>query len=322
MFTCAGGDSWKDINHQKTLFDEDNDFAGKIFRYSGDGWWLLCKKHGLDPKNTAQTIQEIVNGQGLRGEIHEIADTASYMLGDVEEIRRVCERYADTPPEFVEILHAAGYPWDIWNCVAEKNGHVVVTNPVTLNNFLVLRILLWTKFYQNPRIKVLEMLMREIVYPYLVDKKLINISDLPTKGDTWLYSTIERHMGWQENQTRDLCLLGSFPKMKAFATWDRALAFEEYQYNSRAFTLVFSVEDFPKTNSKTDKYRVMCPDGRVETFRAAFYDQAKVIDEMAFKSMSPARPVHVVYVQYPHISPNLKQAWQNARARWKKVVEK
>ena len=119
VFTCAGGDSWKDINHQKTLFDEDNDFAGKIFRYSGDGWRWLCKKHGLDPERAAQTVQEIVNGQGLRGEIHEIADTASYMLGDVEEIERACSRQKDIPQNFVEILRAARHSWDIWNCLVE-----------------------------------------------------------------------------------------------------------------------------------------------------------------------------------------------------------
>lgn len=42
IFTCAGGDSWKDINHQKTLFDEDDHFAEKIFRYYGSGWQTLC----------------------------------------------------------------------------------------------------------------------------------------------------------------------------------------------------------------------------------------------------------------------------------------
>ena len=33
-------------------------------------------------------MQDIVEGKGLRGQIHEVADTASYMLGDLAEIKR------------------------------------------------------------------------------------------------------------------------------------------------------------------------------------------------------------------------------------------
>ncbi|MEK7131489.1 MAG: hypothetical protein AAB797_02015 [Patescibacteria group bacterium] len=320
-FICAGGDSWKDINHQGTLFDEDNNFAGKIWRYCGDGWRWLCNKYGFDPKSTAQTMQEIISGHGLHGEIHEIADTASYMLGDIEEIKRACRRHGYTQ-DFTEILNVAKHPWDIWNSLVVKDGHIVITDLIALNNFLNLRVLLWANLYNNPARKVLEMLMMKIVYPYMVDRKLIQINDLPTKDDTWLFSTIERQMGWEKYRTKDLNLLGSFPKLKAFATWDQALAFEEEKYNSSAFTLVFSVKDFQKTNHKTDKYWVFGSDGRAGTFKAVCSKHAAVVEEISQNSMSPALPVQVAYAQYPLISGNLRKAWREARAKWKKRIDK
>ncbi len=333
-FTCAGGDSWKDVNHQTTLFDEDDSFADKIFRYYGADWNQFCFNHNYrTPGQIRQQLQEIIYGQGLHGEIHEVADTASYMLGDLEEIEAVCpdsesrildrgrDRHLVVAPDFAEILQAAKHPWDIWNSLVEKNGHLVVTDPVALNNFLLLRVLLWKNLYQNPARKVLEMLLRNIVYPYMVSRKLIQISDLPTKGDTWLFDIVEQEMGWQKGQSSDLNLLGSFPKRKAFATWEKALAFEEKKYNSGAFTLVFSVRDFQRTNSKTDKYQVFGPDGRVDTFKAVYPKHAAVIDQIAKDSTAPALPVQVVYVEHPQVSDNLRLAWREARARWRQRVD-
>ncbi len=319
-FTCAGGDSWKDINHQKTLFDEDEDFAGKIFRYYDDGWRSLCFKHGLEPKSTAQLMQEIVDGRGLAGEIHEIADTASYMLGDLEEIAKTADSRHNAE-DFAEILAAAKHPWDIWNCLMEKDGHIVVMDPLALNNFLLLRVLLWKNFYQNPKRKVLELLMRDIVYPWLVSRKIIQISDLPVKGDTWLSSKVNREMGWEYGQNSNLSLLGSFPRLKCFATWGEALVFEKEKYASGAFTLAFSVKDFQKTNSKTEKYRVFGWDGRVDTFKSVYPPHAAVVDRIAADSMSPALPVHVVYVENPQLSDNFRKAWHEAREKWRKKID-
>lgn len=334
MFTCAGGDSWKDINHQGTLFDEDEDFAGKIWRYYGAGWQKLCAKYELDPKSAAQAMQEIVAGRGLAGEVQEIADTASYMLGDLEQVR-FTEQFHGPSPEFAEIFRIANQPWDIWNCLKEKDGHLVVTDPIALNNFLLLRVLLWANLYQNPRHKVLEMLMMKVVYPYLVKRKLVKISDLPTKDDAWLFDIVEHKMGWQKDQSKDLNLLGSFPKMETFATWREALVFEEQKYESGDFTLMFSVKEFQKTNSKTDKYLVTDSDGQVGTFKDVFPKHAAVIDKIAADSMSPALPVCVVYVESPTLhkklrqtwrdlttSKNLRKAWDEARARWKRKSEK
>lgn len=316
-FTCAGGDSWKDINCQGSLFDEDNDFAAKIFRYFGAGWKTLCARYGWNPETMAAEIADIVAGKGLLGGFQEIADTASYMLGDLEEIRRTTRRHKN-PQDFARILLAAESSWDIWNCLYLSGDKVVVADPVALNDFLKLRILLWVDFYQNPAIKYLELLAQRIVYPYMVDKKLIKISELPTKTNWHLFGTICRHMGWADVQIQHLDVLGAFPKLKSFADWDEALVFEEEKYNAGAVTLIYDTRLFPPIKSKVDKYSVMSKDGQAQTFADAYPEHANAIEKIARQATAPEKPVYVAWVENPKISDNYRRAWESARARWKK----
>jgi len=317
VFTCAGGDSWKDINCQGTLFDEDNDFAGKIFRYFGPSWKTLCARYGWNPETMAREIADIVAGKGLLGGVQEIADTASYMLGDLEEIRRAARRHKN-PQDFARILQAAERPWDVWNHISVCGGKVMVTDPVTLNNFLMLRILLWVDFYQNPQHKFLERLMLNIVYPYLVDKKVIKISELPTKDDSWLYGVIGRQMGWADVRVRHLDLLGGFPKLKAFADMNEALAWEEEKYHAGAVTLIYDTRQFQPTKTKVDKYCVVGKDGRPQTFAEAYPTHASAISQIARQATAPEKPIYVAWVEKPDISDNYRRAWESARARWRK----
>lgn len=318
VFTCAGGDSWKDINCQGTLFDEDNDFAAKIFRYFGESWKDLCNYYGWDADEMAANIADIVAGKGLLGGFQEIADTASYMLGDLEEIRRTTRRHKN-PQDFARILQAAEHIWDIWKRVSVCQGKVVVTDPVALNNFLVLRILLWVEFYQNPRIKYLEQLMLRIVYPYMVDKKLIKISELPTKTSKYIIEIVCRHMGWADVQIRNLDVLGAFPKLKAFADWSEAVAFEEEKYRVGAATLIYDARQFQLTKTKVDKYLVIGQDGQAQTFASAYPEHASAIEEIACKATAPRNGgVQVAWVENPKISDNYRRAWEMARAKWRK----
>ena len=321
-FTCAGGDSWKDINHQGTLFDEDNDFAKKIFRYFGDGWRTLSTHYdGFDPESAALEIADVVSGKGLLGGIQEIADTASYMLGDLEEIRKSTRRHKNQQ-DFARILLAAERPWDVWNHVSVCEGKVVVTDSVTLNNFLMLRVLLWADFYQNPRVKYLEMLLQKIVYPHLVDKNLIKIHELPLKNDKYLRGVIGRQMGWADVQIQHLDVLGAFPKLEAFADWDEALVFEEEKYRAGAATLIYDARQFPSIKSKVEKYHVIGENGSSQTsalaFAHAYPTRAEAIEEIARLAMAPDKPVQVAWVENPKISDNYRRAWEAARLRWHK----
>ncbi len=316
-FTCAGGDSWKDVNHQGTLFDEDNDFAQKIFRYFGNGWKILCARYGWEPEKMALAVAEIVAGQGLLGGFQEIADTASYMLGDLEEIRRAVDRHKSSP-DFARILRAAKRPWDVWNYLTVCEGKVVVTEPTRLNNFLSLRLLLWVDFYQNPQHKFLEWLMLNVVYPHMINRKLIKLNELPVKDDRWFHGVISRHMGWADGRIRNLDLLGSFPKLETFSNMGKALAFEEEKYQAGAVTLVYDVGQFQPTKTKIDKYYVFGKDGAPQTFADAYPVCSEAMRQMAQQAMAPAKPVQVAWVERPNISDNYRLAWKSARARWQK----
>lgn len=313
MFTCAGGDSWKDMNHQRTLFDEDHDIARNIFNIHRNSWRKLCAKYGFVPEITARAVEDVIHGVGLSGEIHEIADTASYLLGDLQEICRISDTYISE--DFKEILDAAKRPWDVWNLVVKKDGHIAIKDDIALSNFLFLRALLWKNLYQNPKRKVLEMLLNKIVYPYLVRRQFINTKLLPTKTDSWLMGLIKRKMGWGRKEI-DLNLLGSFPQLATFASWAEALAFERKKVCSGFFTLVFSVGDFQETKSKTDKYWVVDSSGRVGLFQDIFPEHAAAINLIVYETMSPALPVQVVYVENPQMSGNFRRAWQGARSIW------
>ncbi len=315
VFTCAGGDSWKDVNQQGTLFDEDNEFARKIFLYFGENWKILCGRYGWDPEKMSSAIADIVSGQGLLGGFQEIADTASYMLGDVEEIRRAVDRHKSSP-DFGRILQAAKRPWDIWNHLSVCGGRVVVNDPVRLNNFLALRLLLWVDLYQNPQHKFLELLMLNVVYPHMINRKLIKINELPTKDDRWLHGVISRHMGWAEGQIRNLDLLGSYPKLETFSSIDKALVFEEEKYQAGAVTLIYDVRKFQPTKTKIDKYYIVGKDGHPQTFANAYPVCSEVIKQMAQQSVATKKPVQMAWVERPNISDNFRLAWKSARARW------
>ena len=315
-FTCAGGDSWKGVNHQGTIFDEDDQFAKKIFRYYSAGWQSLCHQYKFDPEKTALELQGIIDGRGLRGQIHEIADTASYMLGDLAEIKKAYARVGGQ--KFRRIIISSEHEeWDIWNHLKVEDGQLVATNRFVLENFLRLRVMLWENLYQNPAAKFLELLAREIVYPYLLSRKRIDLAELPLRGDTWLYNLIETEMGLPAGTWESLNLLGAFPKRRVFSTWLEAMDFEDYLYSfSRAFTLVFSVKDFQATKSKTDKYLINGLEGKVVTFKEACPASAGWIDNIAQESTSPPVGINVCWVDNPVIPGNLRQAWEEARARW------
>ena len=313
-FTCAGGDSWKGIDHPGTIFDEDDKFAEKIFRYYGAGWQSLCQKYGFNPEATAQEMQDIIDGRGLRGQIHEIADTASYMLGDLAEIKKAYARVGGQ--KLQQIISASSDGWDVWNYLKVIGAQLVVTDPWVLENFLKLRVILWENLYQNPAAKFLELLAREVVYPYLLSRKAIDLAELPVRGDTWLYNLIEKEMGLAAGTWERLNLLGAFPRRIACATWTQAHDFEDHLYAQGCFTLMFSVKDFQITKSKTDKYFVKDLDGNAASFRDMYPTKAGAIEEIARKSTLPDERVSVCWVKNPVISDNMRQAWQEARARW------
>jgi hypothetical protein len=316
-FICAGGDSWKEINCQQTLFDEDDKFAEKIFRYHDSNWRLFCRKYGFISEQTAKTLDDIVSGRGLRGQIHEVADTASYMLGDLAEIKKAHARLGGR--NLQQILLASQDEWDVWNYVKIAGGKLTATNHLVLGNFLRLRTILWMRLYNNPAVKFLELLCREIIYPYLINRKRIDLAELPKLNDGWLYGLAEQEMGLAAGALSRLDLLGAFPRRAFCVTWSQAMDFEDQFYSrENSFTLVFSTKDFPKTKSKTDKYYVRGLDGKTAAFKDAYPTDSEQIETIIQESISHAFPAQIYWVEKPVIPDNLRQAWEEARARWQK----
>ena len=321
-FIPAGGDSWKGLDHQGTIFDEDHNFVKKISEYYGAGWERLCCKYGFDPEKTAQEMDDIVNGRGLLGQIHEIADTASYMLGDLEEIAKVCKRpgvhlAGGLGLNFQELLYCSSrLSWNVWDYIKVQDGQLVITKPWVLHNFLELRVRLWANLYNNPAAKFLELLARQIAYPFLLARNQVDLAKLPVQTDAWLHDLLEKEMGLDSKSWTRLDLLGKFPQRMTFATWAEALKFEAEKYAEGAFTLVFSVQDFQTTKSKIDKYLVNSKNGIV-TFQEAWPTHARHIDRIAQVANSPREPVNVCWVEKPVVPAGLCQAWEEARAKWR-----
>lgn len=259
-------------------------------------------------------MQGIVEGKGLRGQIHEIADTASYMLGDLAEIKKAYARVGGQ--KFQAIISASQDDWDVWNHLKVLNGQVVITNHWVLENFLRLRVMLWANLYQNPAYKFLDLFSRQIVYPYLISRQRINLAELPVQSDVWLHNLVEREMGLARGMFARLDLLGEFPKRESFITWSQAMDFEDHLQALGSFTLVFSTKDFQETKSKTDKYFVEGFDGNAVAFKEAHPTSAESIDTIARQITSSIDPVQVCWVEHPVIPNNLRQAWEEARARW------
>ena len=195
----------------------------------------------------------------------------------------------------------------------------MVARPLGLRKLFKIKGNVWANLYQNPASKFLELLARDVVYPYLVSRKLINLAELPTQGDIWLYSLVEREMGLTSGTWNRLDLLGQFPMRMTFPTWGQAMDFEDHLYALRHFTVVFSTKDFQETKSKTNQYFVQSFEGNVVSFKEAHPTAYDSIDDIARKSTFSAEPINVCWVEKPVIQ-NLREAWDEARARWQEKV--
>ncbi len=327
IFLLPGGDSWKSHKQQKTIkdqlswIDEDDSFGKKMGRFNKREWIRLCQMYGLRPGTILAEVEAIVLGRGLRGQIQEVADTASYMLGDISAIAEVVARYQLR--DFAEIFNFANQnPWDIWQCTYKVGEDLVILKPDVLYNFLRLRALLWGQLYNSPAHKFLELVMRKIVYPYLLKEKLIDVKGLFKEGDSYLWNIVESAMGWPTDAVFNLDLLGGWPRRREFDTLAEALAFEQDLRQKGHFTLLAlptlsedSAGDFQKAKSKTNKYNVLDGQGKAAPYNLVFPHQSAEIEEMFVEKVNPRR-FQVYWVENPKLTSAFKVAWNRAVQRW------
>ncbi|OGH91220.1 MAG: hypothetical protein A2534_00825 [Candidatus Magasanikbacteria bacterium RIFOXYD2_FULL_39_9] len=321
MWLLSGGDSWKSANQQKamagqlSMCDEDDGFMQKMLQLNGKEWRKLCKRHGLNAHVTLKEVQSIVWGNGLRGQIQEIADTASYMLGDLAEISRIANRHG--VENFGKILSFANdNPWDIWHYTHLVDDKVVVLKPEVLENFLWLRALLWGGVYNTPATKFLELLMHKVVYPYLVEEGMVDLKGLLKQDDAWLWNIVEDVFGWPSDAVFNLDLLGGWPMRREFDFKKDLLECENELRAKGCFTLVVDPGDFQISKSKTDKYNVLDRYGKAVPYSLGFPVQSAVLEE-SFKKRVNYHRFQLYWVENPqNITPQFEKAWARAVHRW------
>lgn len=321
MWLLPGGDSWKSVNQQKamagqlSMCDEDDGFMQKMLQLSKKEWRRFCKAYDLDAQDILQEVQAIIWGNGLRGQIQEIADTASYMLGDLAEITKVANRYGVS--SFGNILSFAhANPWDIWHYTHLVGGSVVVLKPEVLENFLWLRALLWGEVYNAPGTKFLEVLMRKVVYPYLQEQGMIDLKGLLKQDDGSLWSVVEDAFGWSRDSVFNLDLLGGWPLRREFDSKKDLLECEKDLRAKGCFTLVAGPDDFQSTKSKTSKYYVLDSNGKAVQYSQRFPEQSAAIEkEIAVNANTHLFQLY--YVESPqNVTPQFEKAWARAVQRW------
>lgn len=321
MWLLPGGDSWKSVNQQKamagqlSMCDEDDGFMQKMLQLSKREWRRFCKVYDLDAQDILQEVQSIIWGQGLRGQVHEIADTASYMLGDLMEIAQVAKSFGISSFDNV-LSFARSNPWDIWHYTRLVDGSVVILKPEVLENFLWLRALLWGEIYNAAGTKFLEVLMRKVVYPYLVEEGMIDLKGLLKQDDGALWSIVEDAFGWSRDSVFNLDLLGGWPVRKEFDSKKELFECEKELRAKGCFTLVAEPGDFQVSKSKVDKYYVLDSAGKAVRYSQKFTEQSAAIEQEIAVNVNSHR-FQLYYVESPqNITPQFEKAWARAVQRW------
>lgn len=311
-FLCAGGDSWKG-SVQVDLFEEDSNFVLKLWHYYAAGWTALCRRYGFDPVSSGTYVERIVHGKGQGGEIHEVVDTASYMLGDLRAIDEFVKRSG--VKHFDEILQFAKvHAWDVWTDICLLSAKVVVQDAQKLGNFIQLRALLWRWLYSYPEAKFVELLLHNIVYPYLLQIRAFPKSVLLQKGDSWLLKILAKRMGLRSVERIDL--LGGWPNVQRFATQAEAQTFEaKLVAQGSVFTLLVGSHDIQQTSSKLGTYYVLSSEENLESFATAGNPQQVAVIVDLVESANEA-VWYVFWVKSPALSRAMSEAWRQARLRW------
>ena len=326
MMLPAGGDMTKQYfkRHERKLVDEDAQY-GTIFDRQPDIWYGLCQRHGL-PTDAASQMIASINGAGLLGQLHKLADASSYLSLDMAHMCQGFQRVwgeewpAKCPEQYHEIFDLLRLrPLAIWETVEVRNGTAVVTDPWRLRAFLKVHLLMW-RFYQNPAAKFLELLHLEVLLPYLARRGFMDSTKIMHWDDTHLFRLIDKTMGLP-GLSSNLQFLGTPPLAKSFASRRQALTFERQAYRDGSFTLVWCTGQSPTINTKTHLFHVPGPNGAPVTFEQAEPNEAILLKRIALAEQHEPR-WFVFYIPRTlftrRLTPALEEAWQQARTRWLK----
>ena len=231
----AGGDAVKNYAFQRgqlKLFDEDRNFQ-EIFLRKPDAWRQLRDDERL-PVGAERIIEDAVQSKGILGKIHDVADTSSYIALDVAYLLQECPRLwgpnwrQEMPDVYKQILALVEQgACRLWENVMLTGDAVVINDVKRLEQFLMLRALLWRHLYHQPMNKFLEGFHTDILFPYMARRNLIPRDKIVHWHDNQLDRLIERTFGFERGQMKNVNLMGKTPHRHFFISRDVALAHEE-----------------------------------------------------------------------------------------------
>ncbi len=191
--TPAHGDGTKRVD--ETAFDEDAMF-GTLF--SATDCRRFCERRGFSP----ETLTSIVQGVGVFGELHDIADKLSYVARDANEYLSRYRPYGPLSEDSYyhrvrDILVRRPDIFLLWDTVrimaVDGEQRPVFQDPEWLFDFLLLRMLMFRGLYQHEASQFFERLMARVLQ-YLYDAGRVTADQLLIWGDKRLEAELCRFL--------------------------------------------------------------------------------------------------------------------------------
>jgi hypothetical protein len=319
-----GGDSTMNffsLRRERSRIDEDDQFVTR-FHLHREAWHALARDFQL-PGEFEQLLLAGIHGQGILGELHELADTLSYLTLDsaalLERQAQVANaRHSDetsrglglTGNELGTRLLQSTRRLD-----ASDGTHLVFEDPEALEDMLEARILLWQEVYTSRWHKYLEGLYLELLCPRLTLEGALDPDMLRDRTDEWLFDRIGEHFG-----NRDLAHhLGAIsehgPEVRLYRDREQLLREEATMFATGAFTLITHQRAQAVVKTKANRYRVK-HEGRAIPFDQDHAEHAARLQALV-DARAHVEPWTLYAVQPPfQVTPTLRASWQEARTRW------
>jgi HD superfamily phosphohydrolase len=188
--TPAGGDTTKLVNLD--LFNEETNYKD-YFKFPK--WKFLMRKYKIDENQ----LYSIIQGEGLLGQVLDIADKIAYIARDsFMFMGRESHPYEERSPLFVEgrnLIKQDPYICDVWQYVKITNGKVTVENGQKLSNYLKLRAIMFKELYNQRESRFVEYMLSKRVIKYLFNHNEINLQELLKWPDFRLEEKIDNYFG-------------------------------------------------------------------------------------------------------------------------------
>lgn len=287
VLTPAGGDSVKPIDFE--AFDEDLHYP-EVFRNNPE-WDAVRDRYDLDETLLTSTVL----GEGLLGQLLDIADKTTYTAHDIEAYLM-----GDHDPKSFQNLVApesilAIYDLkqklgpglcQLWDRIEVIGGRPVVTDPDRLIGFLKLRALMFRHLYYNPLARYREHMIALLVLEPLYHDGTITREHLLAMTDDQLDQFLNRATGHYDLRM-EISRSDLAPAVEAYANRGEALGRARTLHRENP-EFLFMLEVIPRVSEKAVRYLVRDTDGTVKTLTEARPGDAEAIRAIDFDPL-PAK---------------------------------